>query len=70
MWLELFTGFWTRMLAARQEAGDKHVTMTPEAGPPGYMWVDPTSGEPIRDPWSINVSLRDHLAKVFSRYRS
>jgi sugar phosphate isomerase/epimerase len=68
-WLELFTGFWTRMLESREKAGDSVVTMTTEAGPPGYMWIDPASGDPIRDPWAVNVALRDHLAGVFSRYR-
>jgi hypothetical protein len=69
-WLELFTGFWERMLAARADAGAEIVTITPEAGPPGYMWIDPCTGAPLCDAWDRNVALRNHLANVFLKYRA
>jgi sugar phosphate isomerase/epimerase len=60
-WLEVFTQFWRRMVEARRAAGAAYFSLTPEAGPPGYMWIDPTSGEPLRDAWAINAWMRAYL---------
>lgn len=68
-WLARFESWWTRIVEARAAAGAELLTITPEAGPPPYMPVDPANGAALRDAWSINVAMRDRLASRFARFR-
>lgn len=68
-WLARFVGWWSHVVEARAVAGAAFLTITPEAGPPPYMPVDPSTAAGLRDTWSVNVAMRDHLAALFRQYR-
>jgi hypothetical protein len=60
-WLGYHIALWKAVLARRKAADDKVLRITPEFGPPPYMPVDPNSGEPLRDAWSLNVWMKTYL---------
>lgn len=53
--LETLLGFWRRILHARAADRADFVAITPEFGPPPYQVVDPASGQPLSDPWDVNL---------------
>lgn len=59
--LEHYLVLWKKMAAAVSAAGAPYVTVTPEAGPPGYMPVLPFSNMPVADAWTVNVQMKDWL---------
>ena len=61
-WLNRHLELWQRIIAARQADGAEFLTITPEAGPPGYMPID-SDGTALADAWDINVGMRDYLAE-------
>lgn len=63
--LKFFLGLWMRIFDSAKTRGEEIVTITPEAGPPPYMWVD-DRGLPVADQWEVNLFMKDILAKTFS----
>jgi sugar phosphate isomerase/epimerase len=59
--LEHYLDLWKRMAAVITESGFPAVTITPEAGPPGYMPVLPFTNMPVADAWTVNVQMKDWL---------
>ncbi|CAN5592320.1 hypothetical protein BH23BAC4_BH23BAC4_00720 [soil metagenome] len=57
---------WRRIVEARRAGGAEILTVAPEAGPPPYMPLDPSTGEPLADAWSVNVAMRDYLREALA----
>lgn len=55
---------WQRIIDAREAAGDEHLFITPEFGPPSYMHTLPFTNQPVADAWEINVYMRDFLREA------
>jgi len=63
-WADLlghYLGFWQSVLERMRQAGVKVATITPEAGPPGYMPVLPFTAQPVADAWTVNREMKDWL---------
>ena len=54
--------WWRAIAQRRRAAGAPLLTVCPEFGPPPYMTVHPTTGQPLADLWSVNCHMRDWLA--------
>jgi sugar phosphate isomerase/epimerase len=65
-WLDRHVGLWRRIVAARGLSGAPMLTITPEAGPPPYMPVDPATGSPLADAWAVNVWMKRYLAGILA----
>ena len=52
-YLELFEGWWDRILRLRRQAGADQATMTPEYGPPNYLPTLPYTRQPVANLWDI-----------------
>lgn len=63
--LEHYLEFWKRILALRAASGAASSTITPEAGPPGYMPVLPFTNLPVADAWTVNCQMKDWLKPRF-----
>ncbi len=61
--LETFVGWWKRIIEARYRKRCPVTTVTPEAGPPPYMPLQPFTCEPLGDQWSINSKMKELLDK-------
>jgi sugar phosphate isomerase/epimerase len=56
-----FEGIWDRMKSAHEARGESVMTVTPEFGPPNYMWTDPQTGQPAADLWDVCLWMKDRL---------
>lgn len=56
-----YLAFWKSILERRAAAGEPVSTVTPEAGPPGYMPVLPYTNLPVADAWTVNREMKDWL---------
>lgn len=63
--VELFIGWWQRILEARKREGCPQFVVTPEFGPAPYMQCEPHTGRPLADTWTVNTALRDLLVERF-----
>ena len=63
--LEFFLSLWNRIIQHQQLNNTGAFTITPEFGPPPYMWVEPASGKPIANQWEINLFMKDVLKKKY-----
>jgi sugar phosphate isomerase/epimerase len=63
--LQFFLNIWEQMVTHQQFIGTDTFTITPEFGPPPYMWTDPITNEPVASQWDINVFMKDLLIKKF-----
>lgn len=59
--LEVFMGWWKRILMRFQKEGREFLTITPECGPPPYTWRIPGSREPLSDFWEVNLKMMEYL---------
>ena len=69
MWrreLDAHVGWWRQIRDHRSAAGATSMTITCEIGPPPYMPVDPTTGEPTGDFRAQNIWLREHVRAALS----
>ena len=57
-----------RILERQQSIGTEVFTITPEFGPPPYMWVKLNDNEPVSSQWDINVFMKDLLKEKFSEF--
>ncbi|MBC7423694.1 MAG: sugar phosphate isomerase/epimerase [Ferruginibacter sp.] len=63
--VQFFLKIWGEILAHQKSIGTPVFTITPEFGPPPYMWVNPIDNTPIASQWDINVFMKDLLIKNF-----
>lgn len=61
--LELFFGWWERIIKKNISKGTNILIMTPEFGPPGYMPTLPYTNLPIADPWEVNVYMKNLISQ-------
>lgn len=62
--VEFFLSLWKRIIDYQRTSGAGFFTMTPEFGPPPYMWTHADDGSPIASQWEINVFMLDLLRKT------
>lgn len=66
--VNFFLEIWARILERQQSVGAEVFTITPEFGPPPYMWVKLNDNEPVSNQWDINVFMKDLLKEKFSDF--
>lgn len=64
--VERFSSWWDAILERRRTSGATETLVTPEFGPPGYMWTQPYTGMPVADLWDVCLAMRDRLAARWS----
>lgn len=65
--LELYLGWWGRILDAKRRSGAGQATFTAEFGPPGYMHTLPFTNAPVADLWEVNQWMTDCARARFSQ---
>ncbi|MDG0812568.1 sugar phosphate isomerase/epimerase family protein [Cohnella rhizosphaerae] len=65
--LELYLGWWGRILNAKRLKGEANGTFTAEFGPPGYMHTLPFTNAPVADLWEVNHWMTDCVRERFSQ---
>lgn len=63
--VDFFLSIWTKIVHHRQAGGATEFTVTPEFGPPPYMWTD-SRNKPIADQWQQNLWMKDLLLKTLA----
>jgi sugar phosphate isomerase/epimerase len=63
VWRKRFLGWWRAIIAQRQAAGAKYLTITPEFGPPPYMPLAGAEAQPVGDAWEYNVWMLNWLQR-------
>lgn len=63
--LNIFLGWWERIVLECKSAGQSVLTFTPEFGPPSYMPTIPFSNTPVADQFGLNCFMKELLK---SRY--
>jgi hypothetical protein len=66
--VDFFLKIWTRIHERQKSIGTEVFTITPEFGPPPYMWVKLNDNEPVSSQWDINVFMKDLLNEKFSNF--
>ncbi len=64
--LDAHLKWWDRIVAAKREAGDASLTITPEFGPPPYFPTLPYTQMPVSSQWDINVHMMQLLRRRYS----
>lgn len=64
--VEFFFKLWERIIVHQQSTGKEVFTITPEFGPPPYMWTNWNDNSPIASQWEINLFMKDLLKKKFT----
>lgn len=59
--IEIFFGWWKKILQTQLAQGKKTITITPEFGPAPYMPVSPYSQKPLSDQWNNNVWMKNEI---------
>ncbi len=65
--VQFFLNIWEQVLTHQQLMGTPVYTITPEFGPPPYMWTNVDGNEPVTSQWDINVFIKDLLIEKFAR---
>jgi hypothetical protein len=63
--VEFFLKLWERVLAYQESIGTEVFTITPEFGPPPYMWVNMHDNAPVSSQWDTNLFMRNLLKEKF-----
>ena len=66
--LELFTGWWRRMLLLRKERGEAFATFTAEFGPPGYMPIHHETGASVADLQEVNGWMTTYMKQLYKAW--
>ncbi len=61
--VEFFIEIWKRIIRYQKSKRALFFTITPEFGPPPYMWTRTDNGSPVRNQWEINLFMKDLLRK-------
>lgn len=64
--VEFFLQIWKRILVYQKSIGNKLFTITPEFGPPPYMWTNLNDNSPIISQWEINLYMKSLLKEKFT----
>jgi sugar phosphate isomerase/epimerase len=56
-----FLAIWKRIIEYQKFTGADFFTMTPEFGPPPYMWTRAEDNLPVASQWEINVFMKELL---------
>lgn len=64
--VDFFLKLWERMIEYQRSIDTEVFTITPEFGPPPYMWVSPGDNVPLADQWEVNIFMKDLLREKFS----
>jgi sugar phosphate isomerase/epimerase len=67
--VDFFFMLWERILVHHQSIGTEVFTITPEFGPPPYMWIDMNDNSPIVSQWEVNLFMKSLLKKKFSHFK-
>ncbi len=59
--VDFFLNIWQQMIDYQKSKNVDFITITPEFGPPPYMWTN--NNAPIFSQWDINVFMKDLLLK-------
>lgn len=59
-----FSCLWSKMLESRAAEGADFITVTPEFGPPPYMWTRLEDGAPVAAQWEINLYIQQLFKKL------
>jgi sugar phosphate isomerase/epimerase len=62
--VDLYLGWWDRIIALHTAKGSPVLTITTEFGPPPYTPVIPFSQEPVSNQWELNLYMLDLLKKL------
>jgi sugar phosphate isomerase/epimerase len=66
--VQFFLKIWERVLAYQQSIETKVFSITPEFGPPPYMWVNTDDSTPVSSQWDINIFMKNLLKEKFSEF--
>ncbi|WP_116876927.1 sugar phosphate isomerase/epimerase family protein [Terrimonas sp.] len=61
--VQTFLQWWIRIVNNAKERKEKQITITPEFGPPPYMWTSIEDNKPIVSQWEINLFMKEILRK-------
>ena len=64
--VQFFLGLWEKILKHHQSIGAAAFTITPEFGPPPYMWTNTHDNSPVANQWDINLYMKDLLKEKFA----
>ncbi len=64
VYLEIFTGWWQRIVDKFKNEQREYLTITPEFGPVPYTQTIPFSNKPVSDFFEINCWMKDYLKKT------
>jgi hypothetical protein len=62
--LEIFVGWWQRIIDSAKSRGETTFYICPEFGPAPYMPALPFTQQPIANQWDINVQLMIYLRNI------
>ena len=63
--VNFFLKIWEQIIDHQKLSGTAVFTITPEFGPPPYMWVNAKDNEPVASQWDINLFMKDLLIQKF-----
>lgn len=64
----IFESWWDKIIAYHKSINTNTFTITPEFGPPPYMWV--VDEKPIATQWDINLYIKKRLEEKYSDIRN
>jgi sugar phosphate isomerase/epimerase len=64
--VDFFLKLWERIINYQRSIGAEVFTITPEFGPPPYMWTNMDDNAPIANQWDINLFMKNLLQEKFS----
>jgi hypothetical protein len=67
--LEVFLGWWDKIISANAASGRELLPITTEFGPPPYMPKTPFSGKPLADQFKVNCFMKALLDRRYRQYR-
>lgn len=64
--VDIFLGWWDRIVDRAQEENKEYITLLSEFGPYPYMQIFPDSGKPVANQWEVNLYMKNLLKKRYS----
>jgi sugar phosphate isomerase/epimerase len=65
--VDFFLNLWKRIIDYQSSIGTDVFTITPEFGPPPYMWTSLKNNSPVIDQWEINLFMKSLLQEKFQK---
>lgn len=65
----VFMNWWNQIIDHKRFSKEKIMTITPEFGPPPYMVIDPSTGNPIADQFELNCYIKDMIKNSLKESR-